>query len=88
MSFPPSKASIFPVVTTPPKPPPRESLLPPRALPAAGSAATLIGGAVVAAYQIPDPLSRALVMLGCGVLSWVIGYFTPPPRRTFRRGEL
>lgn len=67
--------------------PARESLLPPRALPAAGSAATLIGGAVVAAYEIPDPTVRALVMLAAGVLTWAIGYFTPPPRRHFRRGD-
>jgi hypothetical protein len=87
MSYPPSKHSVFPLVTTPPKPFRRESLLPPRALPAAGSAATLIGAAVVAAYQIPDPLSRALVMLGCGVTSWLIGYFTQPPRRHFREGH-
>jgi len=52
-------------------PPPKESLLPPRALPA----------------QIPSPLERALVMLACGLAAWAIGYFTQPPRRTFRRED-
>ena len=68
-------------------PPPKESLLPPRALPAATSSAGLLAGAAIAAAQIPSPLERALVMLACGLAAWAIGYFTQPPRRTFRRED-
>lgn len=68
-------------------PPGRESLLPPRAVPAAGGSAALIGAAAVAGASIGDPLARALVMLACGLVAWAIGYFTPPPRRRFRRDD-
>ena len=64
-----------------------ESLLPPRAVPAATSSASLIATAAVVAYSIPSPLVRALVMIGCGLAVWVTGYFTPPPRRHFRKGD-
>jgi hypothetical protein len=69
-------------------PPPRpESFLPPRALPAATSSGALIGAAAVAAASISNPLHRAGLMLLCGVAAWAIGYFTPPPRRRFRRDD-
>ena len=68
-------------------PPPRESLLPPRAVPAATSSAGIIGAAAFAAASIASPVVRALVMLACGVAVWAIGYFTPPPRRRFRRED-
>jgi hypothetical protein len=65
----------------------RESLIPPRAAPAAGSSAFIISAAATAAYTIPNPTIRALLMLLCGVVVWGIGYFTPPPRRHFRRED-
>lgn len=81
-----------PDASTPPEPLPRvrlhrESILPPRAMGAAGSSASLVFGAAGAAYAISDPTIRALVMLACGVVAWVIGYLTPPPRRNFRRTD-
>jgi hypothetical protein len=64
-----------------------ESLLPPRALPSFFGAGTLLTGAGTAALEIHDPLLRVAVLALCGVLSWLLGYITPPPRRHFRRND-
>jgi len=81
VSVPPSKRVDLRV-------PRQESYLPPRAVPAATSSASLIAGAAVVAYSIPSPLARALVMIGAGLAVWLVGYFTPPPRRTFRKDDV
>jgi len=64
-----------------------ESLLPARALPSLFSAGAFVSAANLAALEIQEPTRRALVLILCGLLTWLVGYFTPPPRRRFRRGD-
>jgi hypothetical protein len=37
-------------------------------------------GAAGAAYGIPDPLTRALLLLGCSVALYLVGLFQERPR--------
>jgi len=39
------------------------------------------------ASEIHEPLYRGGLFLLCGLVSWLIGYVTPTPRRRFRRGD-
>lgn len=64
-----------------------ESLIPPRNAPSAGAALVFAVAAGNAALSIEEPNARALTVLACAVVTWAIGYFTPPPRRKFRRGD-
>lgn len=66
--------------------PERESLLPPRTWPSAGSGA-LFAAAAASAQAVENPAHRTLLILACGVLGWLVGYVTPPPRRRFRRED-
>lgn len=69
-------------------PPPRESVLPPRAVPGLlGVVGAGLTGAIATANQIGDPRWRAGAFLACVFVAWLIGYVTPPPRRTFRRDD-
>lgn len=81
------EVSMPPARQVPPAWQHRESLMPARVVPASSVAATFIAGAAVVAYQVPSPLHRALLILACGLASWAIGYFTPPPRRHNRSGD-
>lgn len=67
--------------------PRRESLLPPRNVPSASVGTSLALAAATAAFGIAEPERRALVILACAFLAWLVGYFTPPPRRDFRRED-
>ena len=66
--------------------PRRESLLPPRAWPSASSGA-FFAAAAASAQAVDEPIPRTLLILACGVGAWLVGYFTPPPRRHFRRED-
>lgn len=66
--------------------PRQESLLPPRAWPSAACGFAM-SSAVVAATQLPSGLQRTAAMAVCTLLAWFVGYFTPPPRRHFRRED-
>lgn len=80
------RATIGPAASTPPEPIAqlrfrRESMLPPRAMPATTVAWATVAAATTIAHTIPDARWRAVLVLSCGVVAWVIGYLTPPPRR-------
>lgn len=65
-----------------------ESLLPPRAMPGAGVAAAFIALASAIAGDGSLPIyKRAAGVALLSVLAWAVGYFTPPPRRRFRRDD-
>lgn len=66
-----------------------ESLLPPRAVPSAGLSAVLIGMATgIATTENPLPLwERAGAVVVLSLAAWFVGYFTPPPRRKFRKDD-
>lgn len=64
-----------------------ESLLPPRNMPSAGLGLSLTSAAAVAAFQVQDPDKRAALIIVCAFVAWLVGYFTPPPRRKFRRND-
>ena len=65
-----------------------ESLLPPRAVPRASASASLITIAcVVAGDDSLSVVKRAVFVAALSFVSWLLGYFTEPPRRRFRRDD-
>lgn len=65
-----------------------ESLLPPRNAPSAALSVALIGMASAAATDTSmTGAQRACVIAALALVAWVVGYFTQPPRRQFRRGD-
>lgn len=65
-----------------------ESLLPPRAMPGAGASAVFIAFASAIATDSSLPVAkRAIAVALASLIAWLIGYFTQPPRRRFRRGD-
>jgi len=58
-------------------------------VPRASASATLITlSCVVAGDDSLSVVKRAAIVAALSFLAWLLGYFTEPPRRKFRKGDL